>query len=122
LKKQRGAAADLPRVTEADILALAPDARSILAAADVADVRRWPRLGAWMTTVWGRYQGTDVYDVFVDLSTMEAGCTCPSSKYPCKHALGLLRLCTRSRLVPVREPPEGFIEGCRASRYDDIWE
>jgi uncharacterized protein (TIGR02996 family) len=120
LKDQRGAAADLPPITEDQIIELAPDARSYLAAGDVADPRRWPRLGSWIATVWGRYQGTSLYDVFVDLRTMEAGCTCPSSKDPCKHVLGLLRLCVRGRLIPVQEPPEGFIDGCRASRYQSI--
>jgi hypothetical protein len=124
LKGQRGAAADLPRITENQILELAPDARSYMAAGDVAEPRRWPRLGSWITTVWGCYQGTSLYDVFVDLNdisgdldAMRAGCTCPSSKHPCKHVLGLLRMCARGRLVPVQEPPEGFIDGCLSSRY-----
>jgi hypothetical protein len=120
LHEQRGAAADLPRITQEQIIDFAQDARSILAAGDVAEPNRWTRLGAWMTLVWGSYQGTAPYDVFVDIAAMEAGCTCPSTKSPCKHALGLLMLATRGRFIQVQQPPEGFIAVCRADPYDGL--
>lgn len=96
-----------------------------MAARDVSDVARWVQLGTWSRYLWGRYQGRDLYDVFVKIGSpeaMESGCTCPSYKYPCKHALGLLMLATDKRLVPVNEVPPGFVEGCRESRYDNNWE
>lgn len=122
LAEQRGAAADLPRITTDQIIDFAPDVRSYMAAREVADPRKWPQLGSWMNIVWGRCQGNSLYDVFVDLANLEAGCTCPSSKYPCKHALGLLIIATHGRLIPVMAPPEGLIEACRASRYEAFWE
>jgi uncharacterized protein (TIGR02996 family) len=119
LANQRGAAADRPRFRTQDIIDFAPDVPSIPAARDVADSSHWPRIGTWGRFLWGRYQGRDMYDVFVEVRTaqdMEAGCTCPSYKYPCKHALGLLMLAESRRILPVVEPPVGFIENCRAHR------
>ena len=129
---QRGVAADLPPITDHDIIDNAPDARSYMAAGDVAaNPTAWLRLGVWVTVIWGRYRGSNGdYDVFVDGATLhdepvDAGCTCPSSKYPCKHVLGLLRLWVargrdHRRAIPVAEPLPGFIDRCRASRYDSI--
>jgi hypothetical protein len=79
-----------------NIVAFAPDEASIPAAQKVlkkggfgtveatADGKGW----------WVVCQGiTDIYQVSVrvnDDSTFECDCTCPSPKYPCKHALALL--------------------------------
>lgn len=119
LADQRGAAADRPRFRPQDIVDFAPDYPSIPAARDVANPSRWPHIGTWGKFLWGRYHGRALYDVFVEVRAsqdMEAGCTCPSYKYPCKHALGLLMLAESRRVLPVSEPPEGFIENCRANR------
>src|SRR3954447_14752133 len=89
------AAASTPTAWPAErVLALAPDAASVRAARALAHPARWIDRGGNATLVWGRYQGSgkDPYQVTVDLTGPGFTCTCPSSKYPCKHALGLLLL------------------------------
>lgn len=97
--------------TRERILALAPDEASIPAAQKVlkkggfgtveatADGKGW----------WVVCQGiTDVYQVSVRLEdgTPVCDCTCPSPKYPCKHALALLLyLCDRPEKRAEPEPP-----------------
>ena len=109
IQSQRGMASDRPHYEWNDIVEFSPDFRSVMAARDVADVESWVRLGTWANIVWGMYQGSDLYDVSVAIAShddMRAKCTCPSYKYPCKHALGLLMLATEKHLVPVARPPD----------------
>ncbi|WP_089326062.1 SWIM zinc finger family protein [Actinomadura meyerae] len=74
------------------VLGLAPDASSAKAAGGVAKPAKWAATGCDGEAVWGECQGsgTSVYRTCVDLSEPAFRCTCPSRKFPCKHALGLL--------------------------------
>jgi hypothetical protein len=76
------------------VLALAPDASSRPAAAEVAGPAKWRSTGCDGCAVWGEFQGggRSSYRVSVDLSEPAFRCPCPSRKAPCKHALGLLLL------------------------------
>jgi len=78
------------------VIALAPDASSVAAARKLAVPGKWPTLARTGGVVWGEAQGSGSrpYLVGVDIRTAEAAskCSCPSRKFPCKHALALLLL------------------------------
>lgn len=76
------------------VLGLAPDASSAKAAGGVAKPGKWGGTGCDDEAVWGECQGSgkSVYRTAVDLTEPAFRCTCPSRKFPCKHALGLLLL------------------------------
>ncbi|GAA2414146.1 SWIM zinc finger family protein [Streptomyces glaucosporus] len=84
------------RWTAEQVLALAPDAASRKAAAGLAAPGPWSGAGAGDGAVWGlcRGSGSRPYQTVVDLAGGVPGyrCSCPSRKFPCKHALGLLLL------------------------------
>jgi hypothetical protein len=90
------------------IESLAPDASSIKAARGLADPRHWSGLGQHGEVLWGLCQGSgkEPYRTHADLAKPTFGCSCPSSKFPCKHALGLLMLWGgRPALLPEAAPP-----------------
>ncbi|TIC79330.1 SWIM zinc finger family protein [Nocardioides sp. GY 10127] len=60
----------------------------------------WSATGATDTLVWGQCQGSGrtPYQVSVDLTGPAYRCSCPSRKFPCKHALALLSLWVRGLL------------------------
>jgi hypothetical protein len=81
------------------VLALAPDAPSTRAAQALASVRAWPTAGARSGdgapgALWGECRGSAAspYRTVLDLSGPAYRCSCPSRKFPCKHALALLLL------------------------------
>lgn len=78
--------------TPDQITALAPDAASLKAGRDLAAPRKWPLLGADDEALWGLAQGSgkEPYQTRVALADLATKCSCPSRKFPCKHALGLL--------------------------------
>src|SRR3954447_24415013 len=89
------------------VLALAPDASSASAGRKLASMKGWQSLGSSPAALWGECQGSALYQVRVDLSDLTTKCSCPSRKFPCKHALGLLLLATTTpAALPGSEPPE----------------
>ncbi|MFI0898796.1 SWIM zinc finger family protein [Streptomyces sp. NPDC020983] len=82
------------RWTPDQVLALAPDAASRTAAARLATQASWSGAGASRDAVWGLCAGSGSrpYQTAVDLRGPAYACSCPSRKFPCKHALGLLLL------------------------------
>ena len=99
------------------ILALAPDASSAKSAKDLATPRKWVTLGRDERSVWGECQGSGgrPYQAQIDLSEPTFRCSCPSRKFPCKHALGLfLLLDSQPASFAIHTPPEWvtrWIEG-----------
>ncbi|MEU8246146.1 SWIM zinc finger family protein [Nonomuraea sp. NPDC048916] len=93
------------------VLALAPDAPSQKAAQRVAGPGKWPVCGATGDVVFGECEGSGAkpYLACVDLTEPAFRCSCPSRKFPCKHALGLLLLWSAGG-VPDAEPPEWAAE------------
>lgn len=77
-------------LTEAQVIALAPDASSVDAAKRHARPAAWRNLGRDARTIWGEVMGRGPYQVRADLADLGTKCSCPSRKLPCKHALGLL--------------------------------
>ncbi|WP_442814635.1 SWIM zinc finger family protein [Streptomyces sp. NBC_01808] len=71
---------------------LAPDASSRTAGSKLAAAGPWAESGAAGEAVWGlcRGSGSRPYQTVVDLQGPAYKCSCPSRKFPCKHALGLL--------------------------------
>lgn len=78
----------------AAIEAVAPDQASLSAAVKLLKPSLWPvrEVSADRALIWGACQGSGAnpYRVVVDLSDLGAKCTCPSRKFPCKHALALM--------------------------------
>jgi uncharacterized protein DUF5691/SWIM zinc finger len=107
------------RWTATQVLALAPDAGSARSARGSAGASAWSGTGAGGGALWGscRGSGQRPYQVCVDLAGPAYRCTCPSRKFPCKHALGLLLLWADGG-VGAAGPPEWVTtwQGERAAR------
>ncbi|MGW4875286.1 SWIM zinc finger family protein [Streptomyces sp. NPDC004262] len=96
------------------VLELAPDAASRKAGSKLGAAGPWSGAGSCEEgTVWGlcKGSGSKPYQTIVDLadpSGLAYKCSCPSRKFPCKHALGLLLLwAAEDDTVPtVAEPPD----------------
>lgn len=86
----------MTRWTEAQVVKLAPDDASVRAARSLVRPGSWSDTGSTDLLVWGKCQGSGKtpYQVSVDLTGPAFRCTCPSRKFPCKHALALLLLWT----------------------------
>lgn len=98
------------RWTAEQVLALAPDATSRTAGGKLAAAGKWSGAGAHGQAVWGLCSGSGSkpYQTVVDLNGPGYRCSCPSRKFPCKHALGLLLLWTSGEggVPGGGEPPE----------------
>ncbi|MGN9842455.1 SWIM zinc finger family protein [Nonomuraea sp. H19] len=94
----------IERWSRDQVLALAPDAPSQKAAQGVAAPGKWSLRGTTGTVLYGacKGSGTKPYLACVDLTEPAYRCNCPSRKFPCKHALGLLLLWSADG-VPVEE-------------------
>ncbi|WP_298468792.1 SWIM zinc finger family protein [uncultured Erythrobacter sp.] len=74
---------------------MAPDQASLTAAKKLIKPAKWPLLqedGDGL--IWGECQGSGSTPYRVAVSESDAGykCTCPSRKFPCKHAIALMWL------------------------------
>jgi len=103
------------------VLALAPDSASAKAASGLTADAQWPNLGGDGEAVWGECKGSGAkpYQTQVDLSALVTRCSCPSRKFPCKHALALLLMHARGqpRLATPSAPP-AWVSEWLASRRD----
>ncbi|MCQ9135818.1 SWIM zinc finger family protein [Streptomyces hilarionis] len=111
------------------VLALAPDAASRKAGSKLAAAGPWSATGSSPEgAVWGlcKGSGSTPYRTAVDVvgGSGSAGpaykCSCPSRKFPCKHALGLLLLWSGGEAsVPAGQAPdwaEEWLAGRRRAR------
>jgi uncharacterized Zn finger protein len=104
------------QLTSDQVLALAPDASSASAGKKLGSTKTWKNLGQNSAALWGECQGSALYQVKIDLSTLTTQCNCPSRKFPCKHGLGLLFLAaTDAGAIPTAEPP-GWVAAWLAKR------
>lgn len=111
------------RWTADQVLALAPDAASRKAGSKLGAAGPWSEAGSsGEGTVWGlcKGSGSKPYQTVIDLADSTGPaykCSCPSRKFPCKHALGLLLLWAGGEgAVPPGPAPdwaEQWIEGRR---------
>jgi SWIM zinc finger len=90
------------------VLALAPDDSSRRAAVPLARPVPWDGAGAGGDLVWGLCAGSgkNPYQVIVDLAGPAFKCSCPSRKFPCKHALALLLLWSAGTVPDQSEPAD----------------
>ena len=102
------------RWTEERVLQAAPDQASIAAAQRLARPGPWSETGSNDVLVWGRCQGSGKtpYQVSIDLAAPAYRCSCPSRKFPCKHALALLLLWARG---------EAAEAGAQAAEFAEEW-
>lgn len=104
--------------------ALAPDAASQRAGAKLAASAPWSGCGARSEAglVWGDCKGSGAkpYQITVELPPDQGepayACSCPSRKFPCKHALGLLLLWSAGTVPETQEPPQRVQEWLAARR------
>lgn len=101
------------RWTADQVLALAPDAASRKAGSKLGAAGPWSEAGSSDEgTVWGlcKGSGSKPYQTVIDIADATGPaykCSCPSRKFPCKHALGLLLLWAGADgAVPVGTAPD----------------
>lgn len=103
-------------LTPDSILALAPDSGSAANGKKLATPAKWQNMNAPSEVgsagmLWGECQGSgkDPYLVGIDLSGYVSKCSCPSRKFPCKHALALLLLyAAQPEKFGTAPPPESL--------------
>lgn len=105
--------------TAEQVLALAPDSSSVSAAKALATPAKWSSTGAAESLLWGLCQGSGKtpYQTVVDLGGPAYKCSCPSRKFPCKHALALM-LTWSAGQVPDAAEPADFAKAWRDSREE----
>jgi len=114
------------RWDRARVLALAPDASSQRAIQSLTSGRAWAASGATpgadtgtgQAALWGECRGSASapYLTVVDLSGPAYRCSCPSRKFPCKHALALLLLWADGAVPEGAGEPPGWAASWLAAR------
>ncbi len=106
------------RWSAAQVTAVAPDAGSLKGARGVSTPGKWQECGLLDDVLWGLCKGSgkNPYQVCVDLSGPAYKCSCPSRKFPCKHALGLLLMWAEGGAVDPATPPPAFVAEWQAGR------
>lgn len=100
-------------LTAEQVLALAPDPGAAKAGSGLGRASKWRSLGRSEDALFGEIQGsgTSAYQVRIDLSGPAFKCSCPSRKFPCKHALGLMLVAADDPgAVTERAAPEWLTE------------
>ncbi|MET9326733.1 SWIM zinc finger family protein [Tsukamurella sp. NPDC003166] len=98
----------MDRWTREQVLELAPDVSSARAGEKLSAPAPWSEVGTTPTAVWGQCQGSGKrpYQTVVELAEPAYTCSCPSRKFPCKHALGLLLLWSGGGVPDAQEPAD----------------
>ncbi len=98
--------------TSDQILKLAPDSGSARSGRDLGAARKWVSLGCNDQACWGECQGSGSvpYQTQIDLGEPAFRCSCPSRKFPCKHALGLFLLYAEQRGVLSASAPPAWVD------------
>lgn len=101
------------RWTENQVTTLAPDASSLAAARELAG--RWSDTGWRDGALWGLCEGSGSrpYQTLVDLTGPAYRCSCPSRKFPCKHALSLLMRWSAGEIGEAAQPADFVDEWLR---------
>ncbi|WP_326688482.1 SWIM zinc finger domain-containing protein [Streptomyces sp. NBC_01795] len=111
------------RWTAEQVMALAPDDTSRRAGSKLSAPGPWREAGSDGGAVWGlcNGSGSTPYRTVVELNGGQGPaykCSCPSRKFPCKHAVGLLLLWAEDEtaVTEAPQPPEwagAWLEGRR---------
>ena len=101
-------------LTSDAVLSLAPDSDSAANGRKLATPGKWFTLSRAEGVLWGECQGSGArpYLVGVDIRTPDyaSKCSCPSRKFPCKHALALLLLSVSGAANWQDAPPPEVLE------------
>jgi len=102
------------------VTALAPDASSLKAGRGLASPGKWTLAAGNEVALWGLMQGSgkDPYQVQVLADGTATKCSCPSRKFPCKHAIGLLFIAAEQPGKLAASPPPAWVEEWLASRAE----
>ncbi len=102
------------------VTSLAPDAASLKAGRGLAGPGKWALAAGNDTALWGLMQGSgkDPYQVRILADGSATKCSCPSRKFPCKHALGLLFLAAEQPGKLASAAPPAWVEEWLASRAE----
>jgi len=102
------------------VIALAPDAASIKAGRGLASSRKWSSLGTSDGAIWGLAQGSGKKPYLTQVFLPEPAfkCSCPSRKFPCKHALGLLFIAAGDPSAITESSPPDWVAEWLASRAE----
>lgn len=96
---------------------MAPDASAASAGRKLAKAASWKSLGQSDRAFWGECQGSALYQTQVSALDLATRCSCPSRKFPCKHALGLLFLIAEARAaIPVAAAEPEWVASWLAKR------
>jgi hypothetical protein len=108
------------RWSEERVINAAPDASSLAAARKLARPGPWSDTGSNDVLVWGKCQGSGKtpYQVSVDTAAPAYRCSCPSRKFPCKHALALLLLWSRGEAADAGAETADFAQEWAAQRAE----
>jgi hypothetical protein len=96
-------------LTLAKVEEIAPDQGSLDAARKLLKPQGWPSLGCdGDGLIWGECQGSgsQPYRTIASEADFGTKCTCPSRKFPCKHALALLWMRADGRTFQPQERPQ----------------
>lgn len=94
------------------VTALAPDAASFKAGRGLSTMQKWESVGGNEQFLWGEAKGSGKkpYQVSVALDEFATKCSCPSRKFPCKHALGLMFLVADDHALADGAAPPPWID------------
>ncbi|AFR29088.1 SWIM zinc finger family protein [Arthrobacter sp. Rue61a] len=108
------------RWSEDTVMKAAPDSSSLAAARKLAHPGPWSESGSNDVLVWGKCQGSGKtpYQVSVDIVAPAYRCSCPSRKFPCKHALALLLLWSRGEAAEAGADAADFAKEWAGQRAD----
>src|SRR4051812_45393090 len=100
------------------VLELAPDSQVASSATRLAGAAGWTGLGRTASALWGLCPGSgkNPYRVCVDLGDRATKCSCPSRKFPCKHAVAVQLLHARGE-VPAEEAVPDWVSDWVAKRH-----
>ena len=104
------------QLTSAQVQALAPDASAVSAGKKLGKPASWKSLGQSSEALWGECQGSALYQTQVALPDLASKCSCPSRKFPCKHALGLLFLAVDTPKAVLEGPPPDWVTSWQEKR------
>lgn len=101
----------MPTWNEAFIQNLVTDSGSLRDAEKLVRSNAFSGLGCDARAAWGLAQGSGKtpYQVSIDLNDAATKCSCPSRKFPCKHAVGLMLLLARGGVPNHSTPPSWTI-------------
>lgn len=102
------------------VMSIAPDEATARRGEGLGSAGKWRNLEGNENALWGecKSSGTGYYKTQIDLNGPAFKCNCPSLKFPCKHAIGLLLIyVNNSEAFRIREKmPADFEEWLASHR------